>query len=80
MFITYGTKEYYEAELAKAKFAESAIKKYVKDCLAKNENTDDAQVLYCYAELISEAETATKKAQTLYDDFIAKEKKTDENN
>lgn len=80
MFVTYGTKKYYELELAKAKFTESAIKKYVKDCLAKNENASDAEVLYCYAELISEAEEGAKKAQTLYDDFIAKEKKNDENN
>lgn len=79
MFVTYGTKKYYELELAKAKFTESAIKKYVKDCLAKNDNSSDAEVLYCYAELISEAEEKTKKMQTLYDNSLA-EGKTDENN
>lgn len=73
MIISYGTKKYFEVELAKAKFKEAAIKKHVKDCLTKGDNADDAEVLQCYSEMIEEAEKATKGAQERYDESTKKE-------
>lgn len=78
MIISYGTKKYYETELAKAKFTETAIKRHVKDCLAEGTNADDAEVLQCYSELIENATKETEKAQKAYDEFLKKEENKEE--
>lgn len=73
MIISYGSKQYCESELAKAKFKEAAIKKHVKDCLTKGDSADDAEVLQCYSEMIEEATKATQRAQKSYDEYLSKE-------
>lgn len=78
MIISYGTKKYYETELAKAKFTETAIKRHVKDCLAEGKNADDAEVLQCYSELIENATAATERAQKFYDEFVRQEEQKEE--
>ena len=83
MIISYGTKKYYETELAKAKFTETASKKARQRLpFPKAKMPMTPKCCNAIRELIENATKETERAQKSYDEFIQKEeqKKEEQNN